>query len=49
MGGGIGVGLPMVKEIVEAHDGELIVESVPGKGSIFTIILPAQTNHPLKK
>ena len=42
MGGGIGVGLPMVKEIVEAHGGELIVESIPGKGSIFTVVLDAK-------
>jgi signal transduction histidine kinase len=49
MGGGIGVGLPMVKEIVEAHGGELIVESAPGKGSIFTIILAGRTNFPRRK
>lgn len=41
MGGGIGVGLSMVKEITEAHGAELTVESTPGKGSIFTIILKA--------
>ena len=44
MGGGIGVGLPMVKEIVEAHNGEIIVESTLGKGSIFTIIIDAESN-----
>ncbi len=43
MGGGIGVGLPMVKEIVEAHNGEIIVESAPGKGSIFTVIIAAES------
>ncbi len=41
MGGGIGVGLSMVKEITEAHGAELTVETTPGKGSIFTIILKA--------
>ncbi len=44
MGGGIGVGLPMVKEIVEAHNGEIIVESTLGKGSIFTIIINAESH-----
>ncbi len=43
MGGGIGVGLSMAREIVEAHSAELTVESAPGKGSIFTIIIPAQS------
>ncbi len=45
MGGGIGVGLSMVKEIVEAHGAELSVESTPGKGSIFTIILQNHDIH----
>jgi len=40
MGGGIGVGLSLVKEIVESNSGELAVESTVNKGSIFTIILP---------
>ncbi len=40
MGGGIGVGLSLTKEIVELNGGELVVESQPQRGSTFTIILP---------
>ena len=40
MGGGMGVGLSLAKEIVESHGGEIAVESSPDKGSVFTIILP---------
>lgn len=34
---GIGLGLPLAKAIVEAHDGNITVESVLEKGTIFTI------------
>jgi signal transduction histidine kinase len=37
---GTGVGLAMVDEIVKAHHGRVIVESEPGAGSTFTIVLP---------
>jgi signal transduction histidine kinase len=37
---GTGMGLYIVKQIVEAHDGEINVESEPGHGATFRITLP---------
>ncbi len=38
---GSGLGLAMVRHIVSAHGGEIVVASHPGEGSTFTILLPS--------
>ncbi|WP_302805263.1 sensor histidine kinase [Cloacibacillus porcorum] len=43
--GGIGIGLAIVKAIVEAHDGTITVTSVHGEGSRFTVRIPRKNRE----
>ena len=38
---GLGLGLPIAKAIAEAHGGQLVIQTAPGKGMLAAIVLPA--------
>ena len=42
---GSGIGLALVHELVKMHGGEIRIESEPGKGSTFTVLLPRGDTH----
>jgi signal transduction histidine kinase len=42
---GVGIGLSIVKHVVEAHGGRVLVDSAVGKGSRFTLEIPFEGNH----
>jgi signal transduction histidine kinase len=44
--GGTGLGLATCRDIIESHHGRIRVESTPGKGTAFTIKLPAVVGAP---
>lgn len=43
---GVGLGLSVVRRIVEAHSGRIEVESTPGEGSVFRVHLPRADTAP---
>jgi two-component system sensor histidine kinase BaeS len=38
--GGTGLGLAIVQSLAQVHDGRVMVASMPGEGSTFTVYLP---------
>ncbi len=45
---GLGLGLYIVQEIVQAHNGSITVTSNPGKGAEFTVLLPLIASGPVE-
>jgi two-component system, NtrC family, sensor kinase len=46
VGKGTGLGLPISLNIVEGFGGQMTVQSTPGEGTVFTIILPVSRENP---
>jgi signal transduction histidine kinase len=44
---GLGLGLSLIKAVVEAHGGRVAVTSAPGQGSTFTVMLPIAAQNAL--
>jgi signal transduction histidine kinase/ligand-binding sensor domain-containing protein/DNA-binding response OmpR family regulator len=42
---GTGIGLSLTRELIDIYRGEIKVESEPGKGSMFTVVLPVSREH----
>jgi signal transduction histidine kinase len=43
---GTGIGLAIAKKIVEKHNGDILVKSKPGEGSVFSVLLPVHQTTP---
>ncbi len=37
---GAGLGLAIARHVIDAHEGQLTLASIPGRGSVFTVVLP---------
>ncbi|MFC7473961.1 PAS domain-containing sensor histidine kinase [Dankookia sp. GCM10030260] len=44
--GGTGLGLPLARAFVEAHGGQLVLDSAPGRGTLAVVTLPAELALP---
>lgn len=42
---GTGLGLSIVKSVIERHNGRIWVNSQPGRGSVFSVVLPLQQSN----
>ena len=40
--GGSGLGLPIAKQLIEAHNGAIWCDSEPNKGAVFSFVVPAE-------
>jgi PAS domain S-box-containing protein len=45
---GSGLGLSLVKSMIETQGGRVLLDSAPGRGSTFTLVFPAERVHPPK-
>ena len=45
---GTGMGLSICRSIIEAHNGHLSLRSASNQGSVFEILLPAETSKPIR-
>ncbi len=43
---GVGIGLTIARSLAQAHGGNIVVKSVPGEGSTFSLLLPLQDRLP---